>query len=309
MTRRLRLSLIGPGAIAEDHLAALRSDGGIDLCKAMGRRIEPTQVFAGRWGFRAATTDLAVLLDDDSDVVLICSPNGLHVEQARACLERGKQVILELPAALSYPEAQQLELLARERRREVHVCQTMRSFPAIEAMRAAVAAGDRPGQITGFFAIPRRSNQGHSGPRSWSDDLLWHHACHLVDAALWVLGGGSVSRASILRGPADPTTGMAMDLACSFLIDEVIVSLALTYHASSLDWQLASYGGRSDLRFVNGALLRDGDLVGRASGIRDLRTQDAAILASLREGTPSGYELATVLQAMAVLADLERLAA
>ena len=39
---------------------------------------------------------------------------------------------------------------------------------------------------TYFF---RRTNLNmHGQPRSWVDNLLWHHGCHSVDLAQWIVG-------------------------------------------------------------------------------------------------------------------------
>ena len=51
---------------------------------------------------------------------------------------------------------------------------------------------------TYFF---RRTNMNAAGkPRSWTDHLLWHHACHTVDLFQYQTGENSVAGASASQG-------------------------------------------------------------------------------------------------------------
>jgi 2-hydroxy-4-carboxymuconate semialdehyde hemiacetal dehydrogenase len=63
---------------------------------------------------------------------------------------------------------------------------------------------------TYFF---RRTNTNALGkPRSWTDHLLWHHACHTVDLFGYQTGE-NVSHAYALQGPIHPVLGIAMDMS------------------------------------------------------------------------------------------------
>ena len=63
---------------------------------------------------------------------------------------------------------------------------------------------------TYFF---RRTNMNALGkPRSWTDHLLWHHACHTVDLFQYQTGQ-QASQYYALQGPISPTLGIAMDMS------------------------------------------------------------------------------------------------
>ena len=62
---------------------------------------------------------------------------------------------------------------------------------------------------TYFF---RRSNLNAKGePRSWTDHLLWHHACHTIDLFMYQTGEVP-SDVFGLQGPPHPELGIAMDM-------------------------------------------------------------------------------------------------
>jgi 2-hydroxy-4-carboxymuconate semialdehyde hemiacetal dehydrogenase len=48
-------------------------------------------------------------------------------------------------------------------------------------------------------------------PRSWTDHLLWHHACHTVDLFQYQTGQ-TVSVAQAVQGPMHPELKIAMDM-------------------------------------------------------------------------------------------------
>lgn len=250
------------------------------------------------------------LADPAVDVALICSPNGLHAAHAVSAFEAGKDVILEIPIALNEADSQRIVNVAEQSGRRAFACHTMRSFAGIRYMRDLVASGSEViTQVTGFFAIPRRNNEGFAGTRTWVDDLLWHHACHLVDATLWVTGNVDIAFPRLLRGSDHPDFGMTMDLTMSFGMGGdawCIASHSLTYNASALTWQMRFCGSQGDYLFDTGRLFgTGGELLVEGASIRDLTFQNSQILQGLRAGEPTDFKARDVLATMRALRQLE----
>jgi 2-hydroxy-4-carboxymuconate semialdehyde hemiacetal dehydrogenase len=307
----LGIAVIGPGAIADAHLTAFAELGGTRLEWAVGRDLDRTATFAKRWGIANSGIDFDHPLTDPAvDVALICSPNRLHAAQAVRALQAGKDVILEIPVALSEPDSQRIVDVADECGRRAFACHTMRSFAGIRHMRDLVTSGNEMiTQVTGFFAIPRRNNEGFTGTRTWVDDLLWHHACHLVDATLWVTGNRDIAFPSLLRGIDHPEFGMTMDLTMSFGMGgdaRCIACHSLTYNASALSWQMRFCGLRGDYLFDGGTLYGTaGEVLVEGASIRDLTFQNSQILQGLRAGESTDFEARDVLATMRALRQLE----
>ena len=81
---------------------------------------------------------------------------------------------------------------------------------------------------TYFF---RRSNMNALGkPRSWTDHLLWHHACHTVDLFQYQTGEtASVARA--VQGPLHPELKIAMDMSIQMKVPGgAICTLSLSFN-------------------------------------------------------------------------------
>ncbi len=81
---------------------------------------------------------------------------------------------------------------------------------------------------TYFF---RRTNMNALGkPRSWTDHLLWHHACHTVDLFQYQTGQ-TVSRCYALQGPMHPQLGIAMDMSIGMKVPSgAICTLSLSFN-------------------------------------------------------------------------------
>ena len=301
--------VVGSGAIAKDHASALKESDLGTLEWVVSRRAEAADAFAQAWNFKNASTSLAAALRDPAvDVVVIASPNSVHAAQAEACLLAGKDVLVEIPVGLTLSSVQGLSKMATELGRRVFACHTMRSFSAISHLRCLVMDGEfEISQVVGTFAIPRRHNQGWSGQRSWVDDLLWHHACHLVDTTFWVLGRDSYSNVNALTGNRHPEYGMYMDLAVSFeCVGNQPAVHSLSYNSEELIWELRFFGTNCTFVFRNGELFQDGKTqVVAASDIRDLRSQDEEIFDSLGSGKESNYDLGTTIGSYSLLQEVD----
>ena len=200
----MRFCIAGYGAIAAHHRDALLGIDGVRIGAVMGRRIGPSREFAETCAAELATTDLAeALARPEIDAVLVASPSQVHYKQTRAALEAGKHVLLEIPMALGFAEAEELCELAEAAGRTLMVCHTHRYRPFIRKLKRRLREGElRLHHLHCEWHFFRRSDEGFAGSRrSWTDNLLWHHAGHVVDDAVWLFGG-EPERARAVLGPA-----------------------------------------------------------------------------------------------------------
>jgi 2-hydroxy-4-carboxymuconate semialdehyde hemiacetal dehydrogenase len=236
----LEIAIVGYGAIAREHALSLRRigqgplDGGIHLAGVMGRLPEPTRAFADEFGADLATTDLDELLaDPDIEAVIICSPTDRHAEQTERTLRAGKHVLCEIPLAMSLAETDRLIDLGERSGLRLMVCHTQRyTAPLIEARRMIASSEVRPRAMVSRYLLDKRENISWTGRRrSWTDNLLWHHGCHAVDAALWLLGAEATD-VTARAAPPDARLGIPMDLGILLRTTrDQVVTVAMSYRA------------------------------------------------------------------------------
>ena len=315
MSKSIGICVIGGGAIADRHMQAYRQLGGVLPRWVVSRPAEAARDFARRWNFAYSGTSVEPALADPSvQLVLIASPSPLHSEQAVQAMQAGKDVIVEIPVALNWLDTQQVAQVAATLGRRIWVCHTLRST-------AALRSGARMGAARKIVSDAHRGFLRHSAtsqPRHgwnwhapWVDNLLWHHGCHQVDAALWVLGLPAVPRVQALFGPVHPTLGMALDVGIQMMTaGGELITQSLTYNTEQPVWRLQFIGHEDVLTFENGRLTNEAgaELVPEAP-TNDLTVQNRELIHAFLSGEKCEYDLPGVLATMEVLGRAQDFAA
>jgi len=120
-----------------------------------------------------ATTIASELVDSDSiDAIVIATPISTHFDLARACLARGKHVLIEKPITESVAQAEELIRLAEKKSKVLMVDHTFIYSGAVRKLREIIDSGDL-GQI--YYCDSVRLNLG----LFQSDvNVLWDLAPH-----------------------------------------------------------------------------------------------------------------------------------
>ncbi len=203
------------GAFGMKHLDALANIEDVEVTSVVGRTMDSISAFAKERGIAHATTDLAEsLARDDVDAVILSTPTQMHAEQSIQCMKAAKHVMCEIPMSDSAEDARKVVEVHKQTNLVGMAGQVRRFNPSHQYMHNKIKAGDLAIQQmdvqTYFF---RRSNMNAMGnPRSWTDHLLWHHACHTIDLFMYQTGE-IPSEVFGLQGPKHPELGIAMDMS------------------------------------------------------------------------------------------------
>jgi len=211
----MKFALVGAGAFGIKHLDALSRIDDAEIAMVVSRGIDQAKDVAARYGAPHATDQLDdALASPDVDAVILCTPTQMHAEQTIAALRAGKHVQVEIPLADSWADAERVALEAKKSELVCMVGHTRRFNPSHQFVHQRIGRGELSIQQmnvqTYFF---RRTNINALGqPRSWVDNLLWHHAAHTVDLFAYQ-AGEPIDRAHVLSGPTHPELGIPMDMS------------------------------------------------------------------------------------------------
>src|SRR5690606_19481103 len=203
------------GAFGQKHLDAIANIEGVEVTSIVGREEESTKAAAAARGIGHWTLDLdESLARHDVDCVILSTPTQIHAAQAIACLEAGKHVLVEIPMADNLADSKRLVETQRRTGLIAMAGHVRRFNPSHQWIHNRIKTGELTLQQldvqTYFF---RRTNTNALGkPRSWTDQLLWHHACHTVDLFQYQTGGVP-EKVYGLEGPIHPELGIAMDMS------------------------------------------------------------------------------------------------
>jgi len=229
----MKVILVGAGAFGVKHLEAMAKIEGIEVLSLVSREPVATAAIAKKWKIPHCTTDLAeALAQPGVDAALLCSPTPLHAQQALQCLRAGKHVMIEIPIADSLADAERVVELQQQTGLVAMGGHTRRFNPSHQWLHRRIVAGElkvlQMDVQTYFF---RRTNMNALGqPRSWTDHLLWHHACHTVDLFQYQTGQ-QTSQCYALQGPMHPTLGIAMDMSIGLRVPSgAVCTLSLSFN-------------------------------------------------------------------------------
>jgi predicted dehydrogenase/nucleoside-diphosphate-sugar epimerase len=106
-----RVGLVGTGAIAAHHVAALRRVPGVELVGVTDLDAGRARAFAEKHG-TASVASLAALRDAGADVVHVLTPPDTHAAVAMSALELGCHVLVEKPLATSVDDCRRVQAVA-----------------------------------------------------------------------------------------------------------------------------------------------------------------------------------------------------
>ena len=303
------------GAFGQKHLDALAAIDAVEVTSIFGPSEDKIKECAESRGIPKWTTDFADFINDDNvDGVILSTPTGLHVEQSVAAMKAGKHVMCEIPMSDSVEGAEELVKVQAETGVVGMAGQVRRFNPSHQWIKNKINAGELSIQQmdvqTYFF---RRTNTNAKGePRTWTDHLLWHHACHTVDLFMYQTGE-IPSEVFGLQGPKHPELGIAMDMTIGLKVPSgAICTLSLSFNN---DGPLGTF-----FRYIcdNGTYIAryddlvDGyekpiDLSGVAVSNNGIELIDREFVAAVKEGREPNGSFANVAASMRVLGEIEKI--
>lgn len=310
----MRLCVAGAiGAFGTKHMDAIKAIEGATVSSVVDTKADVIRKFAEDCNVAHYTTDLyESLAREDVDGVILATPTPIHATQAIQCLEAGKHVMVEIPMADNIGDARMLAKTQQQTGLIAMVGHTRRFNPNHQWIHERIRAGELNLQQmdvqTYFF---RRTNTNAKGePRSWTDHLLWHHACHTVDLFEYQTGE-KAAIVQALEGPKHPNLGIAMDMSIGMKTESgALCTLSLSFNNDG------PFGTRFRYICDNGTYvahyddLLDGhnnpiDLSNVAVSDNGIELQDREFIAAMQEGREPNASVAQCLSAMETLNRLE----
>ena len=302
------------GAFGIKHLDAIKNIPGVEVTSIVGGRSGDLEGFAKERGIGHWTRDLdESFARSDVDAVILSTPTQMHAAQGIACMKAGKHVLIEIPMADSLADSEALVRTQKETGVVGMAGHVRRFNPSHQWIHNRIKKGELKIQQmdvqTYFF---RRTNTNATGAaRSWTDHLLWHHACHTVDLFQYQTGE-VVSQAYGLEGPHHPELGIAMDMSIGMKTPSgAICTLSLSFNNDGPLGTFFRYICDKGTYIARYDDLFDGydkpvDLTGVAVSNNGIELIDREFIAAMREGRQPNGSVHQVLDAMRTLDRIEQ---
>jgi len=129
-----------------------------------------------------------------ADVCVISTPDDLHYGPAMAALERGYDLLLEKPIAMTWQQCKDIHGLARKRSAIVGVCHVLRYAPYFVQLREVIASGMIGDVVSIQHLEPiEQIHMSHSFVRGiWRNTkialpIILAKSCHDLDLLCWFI--------------------------------------------------------------------------------------------------------------------------
>ncbi len=187
----LRVAIVGCGLIGRKRAGAMQGGELVACADAVASRA--AELAATKPGCQAFSDWREMLAQTACEIVVVATPHNSLAEITAAAVERGRNVLVEKPAARFAAEIEPVEALARARGVQVRIGFNHRCHRALRKAHELVAAGAL-GEL--MFLRARYGHGGRIGyDHEWRADPklsgggeLIDQGAHLIDLARWFLG-------------------------------------------------------------------------------------------------------------------------
>ncbi|MCW3115610.1 MAG: Gfo/Idh/MocA family oxidoreductase [Segetibacter sp.] len=199
---KIKFALIGCGRIAARHAEHIQNYGElVAVCDVVNEKAEQ---FARKYEVNGYTEiDELLQCEKEIDVVVICTPNGLHAPHTIKALRAGFHVLCEKPMAITVTDCHQMMAEAKMANKSLFAVKQNRFNPPVVAVKDAIDKGILGKiysiQLSCFWN--RNADYYHNswkGTKELDGGTLFTQFSHFIDLLYWMIG--DVSHAYALTG-------------------------------------------------------------------------------------------------------------
>ncbi|HEY4151079.1 MAG TPA: Gfo/Idh/MocA family oxidoreductase [Chitinophagaceae bacterium] len=186
----IKFSVIGCGRIAQRHAEHIQQAG--TLVAVCDVEKEKADKLAATYN-AAAYYSVADMLRQPTDVVCVCTPNGLHASHTIAALEAGCHVLCEKPMALRTEDCRAMIRAAENAGKKLFIVKQNRFNPPVAAVKKLLDEG-RLGvvysiQVNCFWNRPLSYyKDAWRGTPELDGGPLFTQFSHFIDLIYWLFG-------------------------------------------------------------------------------------------------------------------------
>ena len=152
-----KMAIMGTGKIAKKMATAINGLNEVEAYAVASRDLERAQQFADEWHFAKYYGSYEEMVKDpDIKLIYIATPHAMHYENAKLCIEHGKNVLVEKAFTANAKQAKELIELAQKEKVFVAEAIWTRYMPGLRMIRDMIAEG-RIGEVDSVeadFSVP-----------------------------------------------------------------------------------------------------------------------------------------------------------
>lgn len=262
--RKIRIAIVGCGRIAKNHFAAIENHSGkLELVAVCDNNVTVLDSHAERYRVPGYARLEDLLTTEQLDVVALCTPSGLHPEQAIMAARHGVNVMTEKPMATRWQDGVRMVRACDEAEVHLFVVKQNRRNTTLQLLKRAIDE-KRFGKIymvsiNVFWTRPQEYYDSAKWRGTWELDggAFMNQASHYVDLIDWLIGpvdGVHAMTATLARDIQVEDTGVLNIRWRSGALGSMSVTM-LTY-PKNLEGSITILGEKGTVR-VGGVAVND----------------------------------------------------
>ena len=194
--RRLRIGVVGCGRISKNHFGSiLRYPEELELAAVCDVDVETLNQAKSEYNVKGYTELEYMLANEALDLVVLCTPSGLHPSQAILAASHGVHVVSEKPMATCYNDGLRMVEACDDAGVRLFVVKQNRRNATLQLLKRAIFE-NRFGAIklvhlNVFWTRPQSyydQGQGWRGTWEFDGGAFMNQASHYVDLVDWLIG-------------------------------------------------------------------------------------------------------------------------
>ncbi|WP_216843805.1 Gfo/Idh/MocA family protein [Phytoactinopolyspora alkaliphila] len=187
------VGVVGLGTIGVRHVEVLGHLGGLARLVAASGGAPATLRDLGH-ADAAHLSPEEVIAHPEVDLVVLCTPSGLHGEQTLDALRAGKHVVVEKPLSVDVASAEEIVRVSEQRRRFVSVISQRRLEPQSQYLKRLLDDGTLGRPVLGEAFVHWLRDDAYYAHASWraqqdqGGGSLMNQGLHSVDLLAWLMG-------------------------------------------------------------------------------------------------------------------------
>jgi UDP-N-acetyl-2-amino-2-deoxyglucuronate dehydrogenase len=192
---KIKIAVVGCGRIAEKHFEAIKQhENNLQLVALCDTNQEALNKNTAKLNVDGYTTMLGMLENVDIDIVVICTPSGLHPDQTELAAEHGIHVMTEKPMATRWGDGLRMVRACDNAGVRLFVVKQNRKNTTLQLLKQAINE-KRFGKIymvnfNVFWTRPQEYYDSAKWRGTWEFDggAFMNQASHYVDLIEWLIG-------------------------------------------------------------------------------------------------------------------------
>ena len=195
-SRKLRIGVVGCGRISTNHFGAIsKHQDYIELVGVCDSNLATLESVKNEHNVAGYSRLDQMLSNEKLDIIVLCTPSGLHCEQAILAAEHGVHVITEKPMATRFKDGCRMVKACDDAGVRLFVVKQNRRNPTLQLLKRAIDE-DRFGAIkmvhlNVFWTRPQEYydyGKGWRGTWEFDGGAFMNQASHYVDLIDWLIG-------------------------------------------------------------------------------------------------------------------------